>query len=114
MLWGNVLQGYGLEWAGACLQGELGLLLLQLRALTLHHNAQQLVLQPFRSDHEVQQSHLHHSNRQHRHRKKRKKLRLSALILMRSQELCIYQAAKSVDRHKLNTVGTPAYMSERE
>lgn len=59
-----MLRVYGLGWAGACLQGELGLLLLQLRALTLHHNTQQLVLQPLRGDHEVQQSHLQHSNRQ--------------------------------------------------
>lgn len=45
----------------ACLQGEFGLLLLQLGPLPLDHNAQQLVLQPLWGDHEVQQRHLHHT-----------------------------------------------------
>ena len=41
------------------LKHQLCFLLLQLRALPLHHNAQQLVLQALRSDHAVQQSDLH-------------------------------------------------------
>ena len=41
------------------LKHQLCFLLLQLRALPLHHNAQQLVLQALRGDHTVQQGDLH-------------------------------------------------------
>ena len=41
------------------LKHQLCFLLLQLRALPLHHNAQQLVLQALRGNHTVQQGDLH-------------------------------------------------------
>ena len=62
MVWTRKAHPWGLQQvvhrASSDLQGEFGLFLLQLGALPQDDNAQQLILQTLRSDHEVQQGHL--------------------------------------------------------